>query len=174
VEAEAKRLVTTSFNLTKEESAAIDVVVGNPQTVYEHRGDFLRHAVVELLNAWLRAGFPSDYVDDLVSHIRDMRAAAYRLKLRQDFQEVLDVYEVTLEQTLISGDIPAILEVLKTLRGYVDRTPSVYWKEHLQKTLSHSRNVQHAIHVLYEAARTDQRIAEEARTWENWLENLLA
>ena len=174
VEAEARRLVTTSFNLTKEESAAIDSVVSNPETIYEHRGDFLRHAVVELLNAWVRSGFPSDYVDDLVNHLRDMRSAAYRLRLRQNFQEVLDVYEVTLEQTLTSGDIAGVVEVLTVLRGYVDRTPSVFWKEHLQKTLARSRNVQHAIGALYEAARGDKRLAKEAETWNHWLESLLS
>lgn len=173
MEAEARRLVTTSFNLTKEESSAIDTVVGHPQTIYDHRGDFLRHAVVELLNAWVQSGFPSEYVDDLVSHLRDMRSAAYRLRLRQEFQEVLDVYEVTLEQTLTSGDIAGVLEVLRTLRGYVDRTPSVFWKEHLQKTLARSRNVQHAIGALYEAARDDKKLEKEAETWNHWLENLL-
>jgi len=173
-DAEAKRLVTTSFNLTKEESASIDVVVGHPKTAYEHRGDFLRHAVIELLDAWQQAGFPSEFVKDSVAHIKAMRNAAYRLQLRQEFSSVLSTYEISLSAGVETGDWLLVKDTLSTLQGFVDRTPDKFWREHMRKAIAKNASVQFAINSMYEAGRQDGELNKEAAHWQHWLESLSA
>lgn len=169
---EARSLITTSFTLTREESAAIDAVTGSPHTAYESRGDFIRHAVWELLNAWAQSGFPSNYVSDIVAHVRAMRAAAFRLRIRQEFEEILQTYEVSLSAGVEAGDWGLVLDTLTTIQGFVDRTTDNFWREHLRRTVARSPVAQRAIGALYEAARTKTKLMADARYWQEWLESL--
>lgn len=171
-DAEARRLVTTSFTLTREESSAIDAVVGSPHTAYESRGDFIRHATWELLNAWVKNGFPSVYAADIVAHIRAMRNAAFILRTRQEFEDAIQPYEVSLSAGVESGDWGLVLDTLHTLQGYVDTTPDRYWREHLRRVIARNTAVQRCIGSLYEAARELPKMKEQSRTWQRWLESL--
>lgn len=169
---EARSLITTSFTLTREESAAMDAVTGSPHTAYESRGDFIRHAVWELLNAFAKSGFPDQYVHDIVAHTRSMRASAFRLRIRQEFEEILQTYEVSLAAGVETGDWGLVLDTLTTLQGFVDRTPDRYWREHLRRVVARNPTAQRAIGGLYEAARTDKKLEAEAKQWQMWLESL--
>lgn len=171
-DAEARRLTTTSFSLPKEQSAAIDVVVGHPDTAYTHRGDFIRHAVLELLWAWVQAGFPSEFVKDETEHIRAMRTAAYQLRRRQDFAEILTIYEVSLAEGSETGDWGLVTDTLGILQGYIDRTRDRHWQEHLRKAIARSPSTQAAVNGLYEASRDESKLRKEARHWNRWLESL--
>ena len=169
---EARSLITRSYNTTKEEAAAVDRVVGAPQTLYTSAGDFVRHAVFELLMAYEEAGFPDTYVRDVAAHIRAMRETAERLRLRQDFAEVLSVYETSLLDGVDVGDWDLVQDTLETLEGYVERTPDQYWRAHLKRTTLKSVIVKGAIDALYEYARNDEQYANRAARWQAWLEGL--
>ena len=171
-DAEARQLVTTTFSLSKMESASIDLVVGSPHTDYNCRGDFIRHAIVELLRRWAESGFPDQYVDDMIAHIRTMRNAAHRQRVRHEFAEALTSYEQSLTAGAETGDWQLVLGTLRTLQGFVDRTPDAYWREHLRRVVSQNPAVQHAISALYEASRVEDKLVEDAEAWERWLENL--
>src|SRR3990167_7455757 len=72
--AEARRLVPMAFSITKEELAAVDAIVGSPHTAYNVRADFIRHAIWELVSAWVQSGFPSQYAYDISAHLGAMRS----------------------------------------------------------------------------------------------------
>lgn len=170
-DAEARRLTTTSFTLTREVSAAIDVIVGHPDTAYFHRGDFIRHACIELLNAWEQSGMPGGPLKDLIEHLRALRMSAYQLKLRQEFSEIFSVFEVSLGAGAEAGDWELVTDTLDTLQGYIERTPGRYWQEHLRQTIAKSPTTRAAVNGLYEASRRG-KLRKEAEHWQRWLESL--
>jgi len=178
-EREARRLLTTTIRLDADVLTIIDEIVGSPQTEYQSRGDFIRHALMELLNVWLEHGFPHDYISDVLTRLREEKINANRLKMRQEFTDILNVYEQSLAAGAQIGDWKLVIETLGTLEGYVSRTKEPYWREHLRKTIALSKVVQHAISQLYEAARDlpelevgDERLDNLAEFWQKWLESL--
>ena len=101
-----------------------------------------------------------------------MRTAAYQLRRRQEFEEILSIYEVSLGAGTESGNWDLVTDTLSTLQGYVDRTPDRYWQEHLRKAIARSPSTQAAVNGLYEASRTESKLRKEARHWNRWLESL--
>jgi len=171
-DADSKSLITRQYSTSKEEAAAVDRIVGSPHTLYIGHGDFVRHAVYELLMAWERAGFPDQFVPDVFTHLREMREAAFRVRLRQEFQETLLVYENSLNEGLNVGDFEMVEAALHTLEGYIERTPEEHWKHYLKRTILKSGTVKHAVDALYEAAREDGKHQGRADRWLVWLEGL--
>lgn len=166
-------MITRSYSTTKMEADAVDRVVGNPKTAYSSAGEFVRHAIFELLMAYERAGFPDDFIPDVLAHIGTMRQEAERLRLRQDFQEVLITYEMSLSSGMEVGDFEFIDDTLGVLEGYLERTPDNYWKAHLKRTILRSVVVKGAVDGFYEFAREHQEYASRAVRWQLWLEGLV-
>jgi|SRR3990167_10670 len=171
-DAETRRLVGMPLSVSKEELAAIDAIVGSPHTAYNTRSDFIRHAIWELVTAWVHSGFPSQYAYDIVSHLGAMRSAAHRQRIRQEFEDVVSVYEVSLSDGVEAGNWSLVTGALEDLQGYVDRTPDPYWAEHLRRVISRNPNVQRAINSLYEASRAEPSLKSVAEVWQHWLESL--
>lgn len=171
-EREARRLLTTTVRLDADILTIIDEIVGNPATEYQSRGDFIRHALMMLLNDWMEAGFPRDYISDVLNRVREEKVNASRLKMRQEFVDILAVYEQSLSGGSEVGDWNLVLETLARLQGYVDRTDETYWREHLRKTIAQSTVVQHTISSLYEASRERKDLKEPGEYWQRWLESL--
>ncbi len=172
-EKEARRLLTTTVRLDADILTIIDEIVGNPSTEYQSRGDFIRHALMMLLNDWMEAGFPRDYISDIVNRVREEKMNAHRLKMRQEFVDILAVYEQSLSGGSEVGDWTLVLATLGKLQGYVDRTDDLYWREHVRKIIAQSTVVQHTIGSLYEASRERKDLQEQAEYWQRWLESLL-
>ena len=169
---DAKSLITRSFNTTKEEASAVDMVVGSPLTMYVSHGDFVRHAVWELLRAYEQMGFPNDYLPDITAHLKNMRESANRLRLRQEFSDILTVYETSLTDGLETGDYDLIDATFDTLEGYVTRTPDPHWKHFLRRTILRSGVVKAAVDALYEVARDEVRYQRASERWQVWMEGL--
>lgn len=171
-DADARSLITRTYSTTKEEAAAVDRVVGSPQTLYMSHGDFVRHAVWEMLMAFEDSGFPDDYIPDVVMHLRDMREAAHRLRLRQQFSDVLMVYETSLTDGLETGDFDLVQATFETLEGYLTRTPDEHWRHYLQRTILRSGVIKAAVDALFEVGRLEAQYADKAEKWLLWLEGL--
>lgn len=171
-EKEARRLLTTTVRLDADVLTIIDEIVGNPSTEYQSRGDFIRHALMMLLNDWMEAGFPRDYISDIVNRVREEKVNAHRLKMRQEFVDILAVYEQSLAGGSEVGDWNLVLETLARLQGYVDRTDDTYWREHVRKVIAQSTVVQHTINSLYEASRERLDLKDAGELWQRWLESL--
>lgn len=171
-DADAKSLVTRTYNTTKEEAAAVDRIVGSPLTLYSSNSDFVRHAIYELIMAYEEAGFPDQFVSDITAHLKSMRESAQRLRLRQSFQDVLIVYENALSEGMETGDFDLVVATLTTLEGYLDRTPEKHWRVYLQHTILKSSMVKTAIDNLYEHGRIETRYMGPARKWLTWLDGL--
>lgn len=183
---DAKTLISRSYNTTKEEAAAVDRIVGSPLTLYISSGDFVRHAVFELLMAYEEANFPDEYIPDMTSHFRHMRESAQRLRLRQEFNDILLVYETSLRDGMEVGDFDLILSTLEVLEGYLERTPDPHWKHYLKRTVLRSTVMRAAIDAFSEWANSreadvvlkpGERKAREkyqraAERWSLWLEGL--
>lgn len=173
---DAKALVSRSYNTTKEEANAVDRIVQSPHTLYVSSGDFVRHAVFELLMAWQAAGFPDDYNSDTIAHVRAMRDAADRLRLRQQFADIITTYESSLTEGLDTGDYDFIVSTLDTLQGYVDRTPEEHWRHYVRRVILRSGVVKAAIEALHEAVDggdpSVQQFASAAEHWTLWLEGI--
>jgi Arc/MetJ-type ribon-helix-helix transcriptional regulator len=171
-EKEARRLLTTTVRLDADILTIIDEIVGNPSTEYQSRGDFIRHALMMLLNDWMEAGFPREYISDVLNRVREEKVNAHRLKMRQEFVDILAVYEQSLSGGSEVGDWSLVLETLARLQGYVDRTDETYWREHIRKVIAQSAVVQHTISSLYEASRERKDLKEPGEYWQRWLESL--
>jgi Arc/MetJ-type ribon-helix-helix transcriptional regulator len=171
-EREARRLLTTTIRVDADVLTIVDEIVGNPATEYQSRGDFVRHAIMMLLNDWMEAGFPREYISDVINRVRAEKMNASRLRMRQEFSDILAVYEQSLSGGSEVGDWNLVLETLGRLQGYVDRTDETYWREHLRKTIAQSTVVQHTISSLYEASRERKDLKEPGEYWQRWLESL--
>jgi len=171
-EREARRLLATTVRLDADVLAVIDEMVGSPHTEYQTRGDFIRHALMELLNVWLEQGFPQAYSSDILTRIHEEKVNASRLRMRQDFTDILNVYEQSLSAGGTVGDWQLVLNTLTLLEGYVIRTEEPYWREHLRKTIAQSKVVQHTISQLYEVARDLPALKKDGDYWYQWLESL--
>lgn len=178
-DSDAKSLVTRSYNTTKEEAAAVDRVVGSPVTLYISHGDFVRHAVWELLQAYEEAGFPDTFLPDMTHHLRSMREGALQVRLRQEFQDVLLVYETGLSDGMETGDFDFITATLRTLEGYIERTPDPHWKTYLKRTILRSGVIKAAVDSFYEwstdnsnAGKVPLEYQAQAERWALWLEGL--
>lgn len=169
---ESRNLVSRPYNSTKEEAAAVDRIVGSPQTMYVSQGDFVRHAVFELLMLYEREGFVDDYSKDVTAHIKNMRAEAHRLQLRQDFNETLSIYEASLSAGLDMGDWELLHDTLKVLENYVTRTPDDHWKAYLKRTILRSVIVKGTIDALFEHGRDHAEYRGRAEGWQLWLDSL--
>lgn len=173
---DAKALISRSYNTTKDEASAVDRVVQSPLTLYASSGDFVRHAIWELLNAWDQAGFPDEYVPDITAHVKAMRDAAQRVRLRQQFSDILTTYESSLTEGLDTGDFDLIEATLDTLEGYVVRTPDPHWQNYLRKVILRSGVVKATIEALVTAVEGKapgwQQYARPAEHWALWLEHL--
>ena len=169
---DSKALITRQYSTTKEEAAAVDRIVGSPLTLYIGHGDFVRHAVYELLMVYEKAGFPDEFIPDVVAHFRNMREGAYRIRLRQEFQDTLLVYENSLNEGLNVGDFELIADTLETLEGYVERTPDEHWKHYLKRTILKSSTLKSAVDKLFEVAREDRKFQGRADRWLVWLEGI--
>ena len=178
---DAKSLISRSYNTTKEEAAAVDRIVGSPFTLYISSGDFMRHAAWELLMAYEEAGFPDDYLPDMVTHIKYMREEAQRLRLRQEFNDILLVYETSLRDGIDNGDYDFILSTLEVLEGYLTRTPDEHWKHYLKRVVLRSGVIKQAIDAFYDWSNSDETPLKKAERhkyqvasekWLLWLEGL--
>jgi len=170
--ADAKALVTQTYSLSKEELSAIDHITGSGLTNYISHSDFVRHAVWELLRAYEEAGFPDDFLPDVTYHIHAMRDQARRLKIRQDFQDILLTYEASLSDGVETGDYDLIESALHDLEGYVDRTPDAHWQQYLRRVILRSAVVRMGVDALYEVSRAERQYAKAAGKWQVWLEGL--
>lgn len=170
---ESRNLITRTYAITKEEAAAVDIVVGNPGTLYTSAHEFVRHAIFELLMSYEASGFPDHQVKDTMSHIRAMRAEAQRLQIRQDFSESLTIYEQSLSSGLDAGDYELIHDTLLTIEGYLDRTPDNFWRVQLKRTVLRSVVVKGAIDAFFEFARTHDDYTDRAQRWQDWLDSLV-
>lgn len=172
-EREARRLQSTTVRVDADVLTVIDEIVGSPQTEYNTRGEFIRHALMELINVWMEQGFPHAYASDMLTRIHEEKTNANQLKMRQDFSDVLSVYELSLTGGASVGDWKLVLNTLTRLEGYVTRTDEPYWKEHLRKTIAASKVVQHTISQLFEAAQDLPDLQVDADYWQQWLESLV-
>jgi len=170
---ESRNLITRTYSITKEEAAAVDIVVGSPGTLYTSAHEFVRHAVFELLMSYEASGFPDHQVKDTMAHIRTMRAEAQRLQIRQDFSESLTIYEQSLSSGLDAGDYELVHDTLQVIEGYLDRTPDNYWRVQLKRTVLRSVVVKGAIDAFFEFARTHESYTDRARRWQDWLDSLV-
>lgn len=175
-DSDAKALVSRSYNTTKDEAAAVDRVVGSPLTWYISHGDFARHAIWELLQVYEQAGFPDDYIPDVISHVRAMREAAQRLRIRQQFQDVITIYEASLTEGLDTGDFDLVEATLDTLGGYIDRTPDEHWKNYVRRVILRSGIVKAGVEALHAAVEGGtpgtRQYAKVAEFWTLWLEGI--
>jgi hypothetical protein len=183
-DADAKSLINRSYNTTKEEAAAVDRIVGSPLTLYTSHTDFARHALWELIKAYEEAGFPDDYLPDMTTHMAHGRQEAQRLRLRQEFQDILLIYETSLRDGMDDGDFDFILSTLDILEGYINRTPDEHWKRYIKRVILRSGVIKDAVHAFYEWAEDDDSSAGKvgskgrhkyqvaAEKWSLWLEGL--
>jgi Arc/MetJ-type ribon-helix-helix transcriptional regulator len=172
---EVKDLTSTSLSIPRQILIATDHVVGDPRTPYKNRSEFVRHAVHALLMAWVDAGWPDKHVYDIVSHAAAMREGAERLRVRADFDEAVTAYEVQLHDGAEYGDWGLITRTLASLKGFIERSPDPFWKEHLMRVTAKNPAVKRAIATMYDGVqvfrRRDKR-RKEAEAWQKWLESL--
>lgn len=171
-DADAKALVPRTYNTTRMEADAVDRIVGSPLTLYMAHGDFVRHAVFELLMAYEQDGFPDEFIPDVTAHVRAMREEAQRIRLRQQFADVLLVYETSMASALEAGDYDLVTATLVTLEGYIDRTPEEHWRMYLRRAMLRSGVIRAGVDALYEVARSQPRFQGTAGKWLIWLEGL--
>ena len=169
---DAKSLVSRQYSTSKEEAAAVDRVVGSPLTLYISAGDFVRHAVWELLQAYEQAGFPDEFIPDVTAHLRNMREASHRLRLRQEFSDILTVYETSLNEGMDTGDWELVTSTFESLEGYLDRTPDVHWRVYLMRSVLRSGVVKQAVEALSEAGHGFPKQEIVAERWTLRLEGL--
>jgi hypothetical protein len=173
-DSDAKSLISRTYNTTKEEASAVDRIVGSPTTLYSSHGDFVRHAIWELIQAYVEDGWPDNYIPDVTAHIKNMRESAQRLRIRQEFNDILIIYEASLSDGLATGDFELVSATFNTLQGYLDRTPDEHWKQYLRRVVLRSSVMKAAIDALYDMAHENgvQEYQVEAEKWLLWLEGL--
>lgn len=172
---EIKDLTTTTLSIPKQILIAVDHVTGDAHTPYKNRSEFIRHAIHGLLMAWVDAGWPDKHVYDIVAHAATMRESAERLKVRADFDGAITAYEIQLNDGTEYGDWKLVIRTLETLKGFIERSPDPFWKEHLMRTVAKNSSVKRAITTMYDGVqiyrRNDKR-RKAAETWQKWLESL--
>lgn len=174
-DADAKSLINRSYNTTKEEAAAVDRIVGSPLSLYMSHGDFARHAIWELIQAYEQAGFPDDYLPDMTTHVQHWRQESQRLRLRQEFHDILLVYETSLRDGIEAGDYDYVMSTLDTLEGYIDRTPDEHWRLYIKRVILRSGVIKDTVEAFYEWAFDDtgrHSYQVAAERWSLWLEGL--
>ena len=172
-DAEARNVVTTSVNVSKDILAAIDRIVQDPRTGYETRAQFWRQAAMTLILMWTEAGFPDTYVHDVVQQARAMREAQFSIELRQRFEDAISAHEMALTHAMDDSNAEYISDVLHRMDKYIADTNDVYWRYFLSRTIANNPVVSRAIGVLYDAwAEKKGKKGEEARMRQAWMEAL--
>lgn len=160
---DAKSLITRTYNTTKDEAAAVDRIAGSPDTLYISHGDFVRHAVFELLMAYEEAGFPDSFIPDVLGHIRLGRENAMRTRIRQQFGDILLTHENSIIDGVETGDFELVANTLLDLEGYTERTPEIHWKRYLWRTVLRSGVIRMGVDALSE--QTHQSTPEWSAGW---------
>ncbi len=173
---EAGRLLRRTFTLTAEDIMAVDAVCQSPDTDFTYFSEFVRSAVVQLVMAYVAAGFPDKAVSETMRSVQNSRKHAARLAIRGRFQDDF----ATMEQALVDwtgvGDWTAIDKELEYLDGLVadTRDMSQTWAFRMEAIVTKSTAVTRAINGLHEAWSRSRKKKEKeaAEKWVAWLESL--
>lgn len=173
---DSRRLRRKVFNITDAEEMAVDTIVQSPHSSYRSFSEFVRHAVYEMVMAWVSAGFPDNmHAAEAVTTLVKARLHAQRLAIRGDFQDSFNTIEQSLMDWAAVGDWTAIVKELAYLDGLIQDTQglSEKWAWRIESMVVHSQAVRQAVSRLYDAwsvGNDDQR--KEADKWTQWIELL--
>ena len=152
-------------------------IVQDGQTDYVGFDDFCRHAVMELLQAYVKAGWPDVGLGAELAYEKAIRRQSHQAQRRQEVRESLHKYDDELDIAIQHRDWEYINGHLEYLEGCIRDAPTEGMKQVLRREIAHSTGVRRAVEALntwVDARVVDaSAVRERGDRWRGALEDWL-